>query len=184
VLRALEDAERLGHVGIQRGFRVRGHRANNVYRPIIRSRVAHAMTPGWCRHDTRVAHTDAPEPLTEPLIEPLIQTAPQSARASRRAYTKEAPPSAEERGCPSNGELGNPGEPLSHIAGGETALDALLGNGQAMSLGGLSNYVAAHGEELDRAAFIASGAVYREGKYVFPVGCKRIGNRDFEMPEV
>ena len=46
VLRALKDAERLGHVEIERGFREHGHRAKNVYRPIIRSRVAHAMTPG------------------------------------------------------------------------------------------------------------------------------------------
>jgi hypothetical protein len=40
-----------------------------------------------------------------------------------------------------------------------------------------------HGEELDAAAFISSGAVFRVGELVFPVGCKRVGHREFEMPQ-
>jgi hypothetical protein len=88
----------------------------------------------------------------------------------------------EERGCP-GGAVGNPEVPLDDIPGRGVALDALLSRGAGMSLGGLKNYAAAHGEELDAAAFISSGAVFRVGELVFPVGCKRVGHREFEMPQ-
>jgi hypothetical protein len=70
---------------------------------------------------------------------------------------------------------------VDNITGGNIAMDKLLADGRAMTLGGLVNYVAAHGESLDAAAFIISGAVYRDGQYVFPVGCRRVGQRGFYM---
>ena len=108
VLKAIEDAAGREHVAVERGFRKGGHRAVNVYRPLLHGtgNGGSQTEPGWftsVHQDgstvcTTVVQSVEPEhlnePLTEPLNEPVIPLSPQAA-SSTHYLAKERKPAGD-----------------------------------------------------------------------------------------